>query len=144
MRDCQHRMVEIRVIFDDIYYWGEGWKDNTTAQKWNEYLSKLNSNHWTYFHNTRLSDSYHLIGISSNVFLHPMDFHAYVPIIGTCYRIGDNGEKNENFDTIRELIDIAKGLAEYCGGEAKVDFIRLQEFDDNGKCYTTELDENNI
>lgn len=147
MSNYQHRMIEIRVRFDGLYYWGDGWASHEKAVKWRSFLAdgKADGIFWHHFHEGKgISGTDYLVGVSGRVFLHPMDFHSYLPIIGESYRVGKDGRRIECFSATKELIETVKSLAEYCGGEAVVEYIRLQEFNDNGNCKTTDIAEADV
>jgi len=134
-----HRIIEIRGIFHGLYEWGNGWT-TFTANKWREYLSQKGTGiFWHYFRDENgFSGSDHLISTSANVFLHPMDFHAYIPIQGQSGQYV-NGVFVEHFPIIGELVKTTAALARHCGGEMSLDLLRIHEFDDNGSCNTTDL-----
>ena len=142
------RMIELRIVFHGLYEWGRGWVSVETKNKWEDCLAQIEDDEsiyfWNYFYNNKGCESHHLIGTQGNVFLHPMDIHTYIPLMGSSYRTNMKGEKVEDFPAIRELLVVLKNLAEYCGGTMDVDFVRLQEFNNNGNCVTTELKVNEI
>ena len=140
-----HRIIEMKVRFNGLYKWGEGWSASVNA-KWDDYLAnRMKSFFWSYAVSGKGTGtrSYHLLSTTANVFLHPMDFTVYIPLIGRSGGYTDDGFQ-ETFPQCEELLKISKELAEYCGGEAVLSYCHLHEFNDNGMCNTTEIGEERL
>ena len=128
-----HRMIDIKVTFDGLYCWGDGWVNSEVHRLWDEFLSNYKGIFWTHF-KMPFSKNDQLVGTGGSVYLHPMDFQTYVKIIGSSSCRG-----RETFPCIEELIEFSNAIAKHCGGEATVEYVKLHEFNDNSQCKTTDI-----
>lgn len=97
-------IVVVKGTFNDIYYWGKGFRDSETSIRWNKALSEVNSFLWTRFSDGK---SNYLVSVQGSIFLHPMDFRAVLYSCG-CHT-------DDTFDC-GELLKICNEIAEKCGG----------------------------
>lgn len=100
----EETIVLVRGTFNNIYFWGKGYKDAETCQKWHNALKEVKSFLWSV---REVDDVSYLVGCNGSIYLHPMDFRAVLHSCG-CHT-------NDTFDC-GDLERICKEIAEKCGG----------------------------
>ena len=103
--------ILVKGVFNGLYFWGEGWRDNSVAIKWREFWKNNKSYIWKY---VRLNDSDYLVSVTNSIFLHPMDFTA---LLTECGCLCNGSYFN---DDIERLYKLCSECAEYCGGSFKM------------------------
>ena len=69
----KEKIVVVKGTFNNIYFWGKGYRDLETANAWHNAWDEVKSILW---HHTRLDDTEYLVNIQGSIYLHPMDFRA--------------------------------------------------------------------
>lgn len=100
----KEKIVVVKGTFNNIYFWGKGYRDLETANAWHNAWDEVKSILW---HHTRLDDTEYLVNIQGSIYLHPMDFRAILHGCG-CHT-------SDTYDCA-ELKRICEEVAKKCGG----------------------------
>lgn len=122
----KEKIVVIRGIFNNIYFWGKGYRDADTAKAWHNAWENIKSICWKHFrepfHNTE-----YLVSVQGSIYLHPMNFSAVLHGCG-CHT-------SDTYDCA-ELKKICEEVAEKCGGTFDLEVSEEIAIDANLVPYT--------
>lgn len=121
--------ISLKGVFENIYEWGEGFKDRETMNKWNTYWNSvfktIRSLWWKYAEGDSFGGCGHLSSMYGNIYMHPMDFSAVLVMDRGCVSvsIGRDGKKYYNHfgNIVRSLKEICDECAKYCGGSFRLE-----------------------
>lgn len=100
----KEKIVVVKGTFNNIYFWGKGYRDLETANAWHNAWNEVKSFLW---HHARLDDTEYLVSVQGSIYLHPMDFRAVLHGCG-CHT-------SDTYDCA-DLKRICEEVAEKCGG----------------------------
>lgn len=100
----KEKIVVVKGTFNNIYFWGKGYRDLETANAWHNAWDEIKSVCW---HHARLDDTEYLVSVQGSIYLHPMDFRAILHGCG-CHT-------DDTYDCA-ELKKICEEVAKKCGG----------------------------
>lgn len=142
--------IKVSGVFSDIYKWGVGYVNADMKSKWDWFwqVEFRNKAHlfWKYSNGDDFGGCGHLSCIGGNIYMHPMDFKAVLISSGvtSISRTDDGKEYCNHFESeIRELNEICKECAEFCGGHFTLTISKEFSFDTpDANMYYDELVEN--
>ena len=120
----KEKIVVVKGTFNNIYFWGKGYRDLETANAWHNAWDEVKSILW---HHTRLDDTEYLVNIQGSIYLHPMDFRAILHGCG-CHT-------SDTYDCA-ELKRICEEVAKKCGGTFDLEVSEEIAIDANLVPYT--------
>lgn len=110
-------IVVVKGTFNNLYFWGKGYRDLETLKNWNDAWENIKSFHWKHF---KSSNTNYLVGVQGSIFLHPMDFKA---VLHGC------GCHTDDTFNCNELKRICEEVAEKCGGTFDLEVSKPIEVD---------------
>lgn len=120
----KEKLVVVRGTFNNIYFWGKGYRDLETANAWHNAWNEIKSVFW---HHARLDDTEYLVGVQGSIYLHPMDFRTILHSCG-CHT-------SDTYDCA-DLKRICEEVAEKCGGTFDLEVSEEIAIDANLVPYT--------
>lgn len=112
-----NKLCVIKGVFDDIYFWGQGYKDLDTAENWNAYWENVNANFWRYRTPRHSCCSGDLVNTGGSIYMHPMGFDTVLHSCGVKCPRGHNNDLEDYFGSeLDELKKLCEGVATMCGG----------------------------
>lgn len=116
--------IKVRGIFNDIYEWGNGFKDNETYSAWHRFwgveFGKKHRLFWKYAEGDNFGGCGHLSSNSGSIYMHPMDFTAVLVASSGCVKVSPSKEGKDYYNhfesELRTLKEICDECAAYCGG----------------------------
>ncbi len=128
------KIAKIYGRWTGIYEWGKGFVSQEKALAWKDFWQNFDGCMWHFVVTEKDSGcaAQYLVGIYSNIFLHPMDFRFYHPEGLDKFSTGlisaeDMAKENV---TIKELYKVCNDVAEACGGKFSMK-IDIQEVNFN-------------
>lgn len=117
--------------FTGLYEWGKGWISHEKKMKWDYWwkyeFPKTHHTHWqNYIEGSMSGECGRLVGTGEAVYMHPMAIYGTFVESGLSRgRYIDGVEYRYVFyEDLKELTDICKEVAEYCGGDFVMDTTR--------------------
>lgn len=111
------KICVVKGVFDNIYFWGQGYKDLETAQKWNEYWENSDISFWEYQKPKFRNCSGSLVSTGGSIYMHPMDFRTVLHSSGVKCPKGHDDDLEDYFGSSLDALKKAcEEVAELCGG----------------------------
>ena len=126
------RAINYYGTFKGIYEWGRGFVSTLAQYKWEQYWKCVfptkHHCHWkTYVQGSGFGECGSLMGISKAIYMHPMAFYG-VFVEGGVSKGCSLPEENHKYEysyvfyeDLKELEEICKDAAEYCGGSFELE-----------------------
>lgn len=116
----REQIVFVKGVFKDIYFWGQGWKDGETYNKFHEAEHNIESFFWKLVEAENEHSSNNLVGVNGSVYLHPMGFDT---VLHSC------GCHSDDTFHCKDLKKICEEIAEHSGGSFEMTVSKPMEIE---------------
>ncbi len=106
-------VIRVKAVFNNVYKWGRGFRDNDAARSWHAYWNDLASRKipifWNYCPPTNSFSCGYLASTAGSFYVHPLDFDSVL-------RVRPSGLKGH----LLELEELCMAAAEAAGGTCEI------------------------